>query len=294
MTTSSNTDNNVSFLVKVAGSTLPETIRILSISIEKHINKIAQAKIVILDGTPNTETFEVSSSPIFEAGAELTIEAGYDNNNSQIFQGIITQQSIRIEKLLRSTLTIECLGETLENIPANSTTDTNSVLTITYGDNLYALNADLNLKLSEVVGQVKVQGTSLTEPGKFITLKGLGSRFSGDQFIAGVQHQFEAGNWLTDISFGLNHEVQNSNSTLQSDDSIYIKSLKDITIDAEQSIYLKANAGIHIIASGGNVEISGLNIHETAQLQYTAEGNATTSISAGVELTLKSPMIMIN
>lgn len=204
MATSSNTNSNsnVSLLVTVSGSPLPNTISIASIYIEKHINKIALARIVILDGDASTETFDISSSPIFVAGAELTIEAGYNNINTLIFQGIVTQQSINIEERMRSTLTIECQGVALENIPSNSNADTNSVFTITYGDNLISLNADLNLKLTEVAGQVKVQGTSLAEPGKFITLKGLGNRFSGDHLIAGVQHQFETGNWFTEILFG--------------------------------------------------------------------------------------------
>jgi hypothetical protein len=188
--------------VKVAGSPLPTSFSIASISIEKHINKIALARITILDGSANTGTFEISSSPIFVSGAELTIEAGYDNKNNLIFQGLVTQQSISIEEGMRSTLTIECQGTILENIPANSTTDINSVLTITYGDNLIALNADLNLKLTEVAGQVKIQGTSLAEPGKYLTLAGLGDRFSGNHFISAVLHHFNAGDWFTQISIG--------------------------------------------------------------------------------------------
>ncbi|MCB0835203.1 MAG: type VI secretion system tip protein VgrG [Bacteroidetes bacterium] len=153
--------------------------------------------------------------------------------------------------------------------------ETSSALTLSYGDNIYEINADLNSttqlssvqalswdyktqavvkgessnsqagpgnlsskKLSEVVGlsnyilqtsanlqqadltnwtkaelvksnyskirgEVKCQGNSLVVPGKYFTLKGLGTRFDGDHFIAGIKHVIAEGNWFTEVEFGI-------------------------------------------------------------------------------------------
>ncbi|MGB8195360.1 MAG: type VI secretion system tip protein VgrG [Chitinophagaceae bacterium] len=56
---------------------------------------------------------------------------------------------------------------------------------------------------SKIQGEAKFQGTSLVEPGKYITLGGLGDRFNGDHFISGVVHDLSEGNWITEVSIGI-------------------------------------------------------------------------------------------
>ena len=77
-------------------------------------------------------------------------------------------------------------------------------------------------------------------------------------------------------------------------DGITIKSPKDISIEADQSLKLTGKQGVKISSSGGDVEVSGVNIKETAQSQYSAEGSMVAKINSGTELSLKSAMIMIN
>ncbi|OOV16631.1 type VI secretion system tip protein VgrG [Flavobacterium sp. LM4] len=96
------------FSVKINGSTIPDELSVLSVHIEKKVNRIAIAKIVILDGEANTGTFDASSSSTFVPGAAVSIEAGYDNTNTVIFSGLIMGQSIRIDDLVGSALEIEC------------------------------------------------------------------------------------------------------------------------------------------------------------------------------------------
>jgi len=153
--------------------------------------------------------------------------------------------------------------------------NTQSVLTIKYGDNLYSFDADLNAvtqlgavkasawdpktqklvtgtadntlsgpgniaskKLAEVVGltefelqttaaqetddltgwakaqmlksgfakitgETRFQGSALVEPGVFITLDGMGTRFNGDHLVSSVTHDIGDGNWFTDAQLGL-------------------------------------------------------------------------------------------
>lgn len=61
-------------------------------------------------------------------------------------------------------------------------------------------------RLAKIRGQVTIDGTPAVNPGQIIELKGVGSRFEGKLFVTAVRHQFENGNWLTSIQFGINPE----------------------------------------------------------------------------------------
>ncbi|WCT10019.1 type VI secretion system tip protein VgrG [Mucilaginibacter jinjuensis] len=87
---------------------------------------------------------------------------------------------------------------------------------------------------------------------------------------------------------------QNSNSIVMSSDGITMKSNNNINIQAAQKVNIKGDMGITIQSSSGDVAISGLNVKETAQMEYSAEGSMTAKISSGMQMTLKSAMIMIN
>ncbi|HEU4719675.1 MAG TPA: type VI secretion system tip protein VgrG [Bacteroidia bacterium] len=585
------------FSVSIGGSPVPDSYVIHSVHVERRVNRIGTARIVVLDGEPNTGDFPASSSSTFVPGSTISIEAGYDASNTTIFQGIITGQSIRIDELIGSALEVECRDASVKmtvgrkcltfsnqkdsdiitsiignysglssSVTATPTqwpeqvqyyatdwdfilsraeangmiittinnkvtvaapdADTTSVLTIGYGSGLMEFNADLNAvtqlgaasastwdfqnqavasgqatvsysgpgnlsskTLSEVVGLssyqlqtsaplqtsdltdwskallvkssyakimgvAKFQGTQLVDIAKYITLQGLGDRFNGDYFISGVSHDISNGNWLTDVSLGLSpqwfteepdvvappasgllpgarglfsgtvkqmyndpdtqyrilvevplfdqngagiwarlanfystngagvfflpevgDEViiaflnedprypvilgsvysstknkpfngldpvqenttkaivsksgisvefndtdkiftintpnkntmilsdkdqkitiqdQNSNSIVMSSDGITIKSNNNITIDAGQKLTLKGATGIDVQASGGDVQTSGINIKESAQSQFSAQGSMTAQVQGGTELTLKGAMVMIN
>jgi hypothetical protein len=87
---------------------------------------------------------------------------------------------------------------------------------------------------------------------------------------------------------------QNNNSIVMSESGIVIKSDKDITVQATQNLTLKGDQGVTIESSGGDVQIKGLNIKETAQMEYSAEGSMTASLQGGTQTTIKGAMVMIN
>lgn len=336
----------VTFTILVGGNAIEDTYSVFSIHVEKKVNRISIAKIVILDGEANTGKFDASSSTTFAPGATVTIKAGYDAVNTTIFEGIIMGQEIRIDSIIGSALEIECRDAAVKMIVgrksltysnkkdsdiitsiigtysglssdvAATTTqwpeqvqyyvtdwdyilalaeanglivttingkvsvqapnaNTSSVLTVWYGDNLLEFNAKLNAttqlgnvtsnswdfktqalvnssatpnlagagnltskKLSDVVGlsafelqtsapletadltewskaqivkseyskiigEAKFQGTSLIDPGKYMTFNGLGDRFNGDYLISGVVHDLSQGNWVSEARLGL-------------------------------------------------------------------------------------------
>lgn len=56
---------------------------------------------------------------------------------------------------------------------------------------------------SKITGEAKFIGTSLVDPGKYMTFAGLGSRFNGDYLVGGVVHDLSQGNWVTEVQLGL-------------------------------------------------------------------------------------------
>ncbi|RLJ80645.1 type VI secretion system tip protein VgrG [Pedobacter alluvionis] len=599
MASSSNipSGNLATYTVKVAGNTVPGEVNVLSVRVEKRINRVSTAIITILDGEANTGTFEASSSSVFVPGNIISIEAGYDSSNTVIFKGIITRQSILINDLVGSALEVECKDEAIKMTvgrksltfaqkkdsdvissiissyssltPDVSGTTTvwpeqvqfyvsdwdfmlslaemnglvvttlngtvavkapganpSPVITIGYGRGLMEFRADMNAitqlesvksstwdykqqqvasaeapnnyagpgnisskTLAEVVGlpeyelqttaameteelnnwakaqmlkseyakiqgEAKFQGTNLVDPGKFMTLNGLGDRFNGDYLISGVIHDLSDGNWLTEVSVGLSPQwfieepdvmapsasgmlpgvrgifngtvkkmyddpdsqyrilvdvplfdqtgqgiwarlanfystsgagafflpevgdevvlgflnedprnpvilgsmysspknkpytglnpneknsikaiVSKSNINIEFDDEnkvltiatpdkntmifsdkdkkitiqdehnnsivmsasgITIKSATDINIQADQKVNIAGTQGVTVKAPTGDVAVSGLNIKQVADSQFSAEGSMTTEIKSGMELSLKSAMIMIN
>jgi phage baseplate assembly protein gpV len=99
---------------------------------------------------------------------------------------------------------------------------------------------------------------------------------------------------LSDKDHQVTVKDENNNSMVMSASGIVISSPKEITIKADQHITIQGTLGIKVEASGGDVATSGLNIKETADMQYSAQGGETAQINAGMEMTLKSAMIMIN
>lgn len=56
---------------------------------------------------------------------------------------------------------------------------------------------------SKIQGEAKFMGTNAINPGNYITLQGLGDRFSGDHIVSTVRHDISKGNWTTRASIGL-------------------------------------------------------------------------------------------
>lgn len=98
----------ITFTIKVEGSAIPDDYMVHSIHIEQGINRISFAELVVLDGSVSEESFSVSSGSTFLPGNKLVIEAGYNNQNTSIFEGIITGQNLRVDNHIGSALTVQC------------------------------------------------------------------------------------------------------------------------------------------------------------------------------------------
>ena len=99
---------------------------------------------------------------------------------------------------------------------------------------------------------------------------------------------------LSDDGESILLQDQNDNKVELSDSGIVLDSPKDITVSAQGKIAMTAVGNIELSSSGGDVTEEGLNITHTAQVGFTAEGNATAEVSASGQTTIKGAMVMIN
>ena len=88
------------------GSELPAAVGVAMISIQKAVNKVPSARLVLYDGDVAAGDFELSGGDLFVPGKELEIRAGYNNLEEPIFKGIIIRHGLEVSDKA-SKLTLE-------------------------------------------------------------------------------------------------------------------------------------------------------------------------------------------
>jgi type VI secretion system secreted protein VgrG len=86
---------------------------------------------------------------------------------------------------------------------------------------------------------------------------------------------------------------QNRNTVELKPSGITLDSPKDIKITSKSKITIDATSGVDI-SSVADVKVTGLNINQTANVSFTAKGNASAELSAAGQTTVKGAMVMIN
>ena len=93
--------------ILLGGEELPATYHVLSVSVNRELNRIPFAQLCLLDGEASEGTFEASNSTYFIPGKEIEIQLGYGSHNDTVFKGIIVKHSLKIRKN-GSQLIVEC------------------------------------------------------------------------------------------------------------------------------------------------------------------------------------------
>jgi Rhs element Vgr protein len=98
----------VSVTILSNGNAIADTIQIVAIEIIYGISKIPSAKITLLDGDMPNNSFPVSDADDFKPGAVITINAGYANQTSVVFKGIVVKHGIKMDGDNFSRLIVQC------------------------------------------------------------------------------------------------------------------------------------------------------------------------------------------
>ena len=98
----------VTYLIKIGNLPIASNFEVKSLLVYKAANKIAFARLTILDGYVDRMNFPASNQNIFSPGKLIEIQAGYHNDNKTIFKGIITRHAVRARRGQSDIMELEC------------------------------------------------------------------------------------------------------------------------------------------------------------------------------------------
>lgn len=95
------------------GTEVSRKYQLLSVIVNKEVNRIPVATLVYVDGELSRQTFELSSQADFEPGKEIEIQVGYSNDEKTLFKGIVIKHSIKVRDK-NSLLIVECKDQAVK------------------------------------------------------------------------------------------------------------------------------------------------------------------------------------
>jgi Rhs element Vgr protein len=108
-------DSNRPVRVALSGTGLDEkdAAALISITVRRAVNRVPSATLVFGDGDMPEGKFPLSDSPKFKPGAEITINAGYGEDEAPIFSGIVVKHGLAIRGGNDARLVVECRDKAL-------------------------------------------------------------------------------------------------------------------------------------------------------------------------------------
>jgi len=95
------------FTVLSDGTPVSGVHQVLSIIINKEVNRIPTATLIIRDGNVASQDFEASNADLFIPGKKIEIKAGYQATEDSVFKGVVVSHSLKLRQQT-SVLTIVC------------------------------------------------------------------------------------------------------------------------------------------------------------------------------------------
>ena len=83
--------------IRCNGRPLPAQYEVLDLLVRTELNRIPRATIVLLDGSPAQQRFEISNGDLFKPGSRISISLGYVNQSvmpKKVFDGIVIRHAI--------------------------------------------------------------------------------------------------------------------------------------------------------------------------------------------------------
>ncbi|MBK9337421.1 MAG: phage late control D family protein [Lewinellaceae bacterium] len=97
----------VAYSIRINGTVLPVRLPLYGLTVSKEVNRIPYAKLLITDGDPAKQDFEISNEDWFLPGNSIEISLGYLNGEARVFKGVIIRQQITIRQGV-SLLEVDC------------------------------------------------------------------------------------------------------------------------------------------------------------------------------------------
>lgn len=103
-----NSNGVLKLTISTEGNDLKDDTEVVLVEVCKKINKIPNAKVVLLDGNMPDKKFPLSDSDDFKPGNEIEIKAGYGSTDETIFKGVIIRHGLKIGANNTALLEIDC------------------------------------------------------------------------------------------------------------------------------------------------------------------------------------------
>lgn len=107
-------DGPIRVAVVSDGKAVGPAAGLISVTVRHAINSVPKASLIFADGNMADQAFPLSDGSDFKPGAEIRLKAGYGDNETQIFGGIVTRQSLRITGDDGAHLGVECCDKALK------------------------------------------------------------------------------------------------------------------------------------------------------------------------------------
>lgn len=187
----------VTLRVLIDGIPLADTVQLFSAETHRSASE-GTAQLAILPG------HDLGKLPQFAFGSRLTVQAGYDAPADTLFEGVLLQQSLRVEEQAGAMLVLTAHTGEPSPRPANAA----PVLILTYGENIIEMELDVVTTThdpkvaadAKLTGTARFQGSALPTPGCLVTFAGMDHPFSGDATVTVVEHNIRDGNWRTTLT----------------------------------------------------------------------------------------------
>jgi phage protein D len=188
-------------VISINDEPLSKTINVVSATVVKEMGKPGHAEVAFLDGDPAVGAFALSSGDDFDLGNTIQIAVGYGDDTAEIFNGVISGQTLNAGDSGYPQLTILATSATDQSLTSNALKP--AVLSVQYGANMLSFNATQSKqgRKSIITGEMRSIGSHLLKPGETLEIKGVGDRFTGNAIITGMKHVIEGGNWFTTAQF---------------------------------------------------------------------------------------------
>lgn len=296
----------VSFDILLNGKAISSSTNAVLMEIEQTPSKCSARVEVQID----SKAQPIPMNKEFDMGADIEIKLGYDNKTSTAFKGKVTDKRVSVSQGVGAMNVFICEGDAPKKGSGSVSISSDDTFTMDIGCNAKDI----------IGGSLETQGASEYVPGTSVELNNIIEGFPNAS-IYSITHKVSQGNWLTQLHFAepkannakielatakgnkivlddesnsISIEDTNGNSLVFSESGLAIKSLKNISITADQELTLSGEQGVSQQASGGDVAIRGMNTKISADMQASMEGSMTASVQGGTELTLKGAMVMIN
>jgi Rhs element Vgr protein len=84
-----------------SGTAMKSTYELLSVDIEREVNRIPRCNLKLIDGDLAKKTFPISDSVLFEPGAEISVKLRYEQKgevDAVVFKGVVVRHGIELSR----------------------------------------------------------------------------------------------------------------------------------------------------------------------------------------------------